>query len=43
MAKRKWLNDPRDWSGCTTIDTKSYKALLPHSRGVGACPRPGPP
>jgi hypothetical protein len=24
----KALNDPRDWSGCSTIDTKTYKALL---------------
>jgi hypothetical protein len=38
------LNDPRDWTGCTTIDTKTYRAIQRVVRAAkrldigGSCP-----
>lgn len=30
----KILNDPRDWTGCTTIDTKTHRALRAVARAA---------
>jgi hypothetical protein len=28
MTKQYVRNEPQDWSGCTTIDTRTYRALM---------------